>query len=219
MPRLVQIIAGVLGALVFGAAGAAEMLIDFEIPVVAVSQTELPGNTYNASGVTFSTVELIGTPQVGQPVSLSPFSNFLRIYRGGNAFSGDQFAGPGEGGGERDLLMHFSTPVTKVSVVSDQTVEPSQLIRLIALLNLGPNYEVLGFVEGDDAAIGLPQSLLELDLGGTSFFDVLFEVTTEQEGFDDLRFTTVEQVPEPAPLALLAAVALLFAGARRRQSR
>jgi len=129
-----------------------------------------------------------------------------------------QFAGPNFGGGANDLLMHFSIPITKVSIVSDQTgSEIAQTIRLIALSSLGADYEVLGFVEGDDAAVGLPDSLLELDLGSTSFFDVLFEVTTEQEGFDDLRFTTVAQLPEPAILALLGAIALSgFLVGRRR---
>jgi hypothetical protein len=116
--------------------------------------------------------------------------------------------------------MHFSTPITRVSVVSDQTTgEIAQAIRLIALSQQGADYEVLGFVEGDDNALGLPASLLELDLGGASFFDVLFEVTTEQEGFDDLRFTTVAQIAEPASLALLGGMALsgLLVGRRRRR--
>jgi hypothetical protein len=112
--------------------------------------------------------------------------------------------------------MQFSTPISKISVVSDQTPEVAQTIRLIALADLGGgNFEILGFAEGLDNTIGLPASLLEVDLGATSFSFALFEITTEQEGFDDLRFTT--QVSEPSTLALLG---LAFAGlgfARRRK--
>jgi hypothetical protein len=220
MVRLVQLFAGMLSALVFGLAGAAEVVIDFESPEIALSGTSIPGNTYAASGVNFSTVLLNLAPVVGELRSLDPVNDLMRLYEGNNAVSGDQFAGPDEGGGANDLLMHFSTPITQISVVSDQTqAEISQIIRLIALSKQGADYLVLGFVEGDDAAIGLPASLLELDLGGASFSDVLFEVTTEQEGFDDLTFTTVARVSEPTTLVLLGAVAFsgLLAGRRRRR--
>lgn len=219
MLRLVHIVVGLFGALVFNLGGAAE--IDFESPeVTVVPQPDIvPGNTYAAFGVIFSTVVLNAAPVVGELRSLAPQSDQFRLYESDDAISPDQFAGPDEGGPFNDLLMHFTTPITRISVVSDDAGgESPQIIRLIALSQEGADYRVLAFDEGFDDATSSPGNVLELDLGGTSFFDVLFEVDGEQEGFDDLRFTTVSAVPEPAPLALLGAMALsgLLAGLRRR---
>ena len=136
----------------------------------------------------------------------------MRIYEGSNAFSGDQFAGPALGGGANDLLMQFASPTTFASVVSDQTVESSQTIRLIALKDLGGGaFEVIDFDEGSDAALGLPDSLLQVG-GGSTFTFALFEVTTEQEGFDDLRFSVLE----PHSIALVALSVYLLVGFSRR---
>jgi hypothetical protein len=212
------LISGLLTACVASTASAAAVFIDFESPEAAANPDTIPGTTYSAQGVTFTTVlrSVNTTPVVGTSTSLSGVSSDMLIYEGSNAFSGDQFAGPSPGGGANDLLMQFSTPITRISVVSDQTGEGAETIRLIALADLGGgSYQILGFAEGPDNAIGLPASLLEVDLGATSFRFALFEITTEQEGFDDLRFT---QVPEPATLALLG---LAFAGLgfhRRRTS-
>lgn len=219
MHRPALVAAGFAGVLALASpAFGAEILINFDTPEATSNPTTVPGTTYSASGVTFTTVLRSGSaaPVVGAAIALGFVSSDMFLYEGSNAFSPDQFAGPSPGGGANDLLMAFSTPITRISVVSDQTGEGPETIRLIALRHLGGMaYEVLGFAAGPDNAIGLPASLLEVDLGATAFTHALFEVTTEQEGFDDLRFRTV---PEPAPLALLA-VGLLaaLAGARRRR--
>jgi hypothetical protein len=156
------------------------------------------------------------TPVVGGTISLSLVNSNMRIYEGSNAFSGDQFAGPALGGGANDLLMQFASPTAFVSVVSDQTAgESSQIIRLIALQDLGGGmFQVIDFDEGSDAALGLPASLLQVGAASTFTF-ALFEVTTEQEGFDDLRFS----VPEPHSLVLVAMSVGLLAGFARRTLR
>jgi hypothetical protein len=206
MGKLMRVfVCGILATCAAGTASAAAILIDFESPEATANPTLVSGTTYVAQGVTFSTVlrSVSTTPVVGASTTLSTVGSSMRLYEGSNAFSGDQFAGPEPGGGANDLLMQFSTAITKISVVSDQTVEQPDVIRLIALADLGGgNFEILGSAEGLDNAIGLPASLLEVDMGATSFNYALLEITTEQEGFDDLRVTTA-RVPEPATLALL----------------
>jgi len=133
------LISGLCVAFVANTASAATVLIDFETPEATTNPTTFPGTTYIAQGVAFSTVlrSVNTTPVVGASTSLSAVSGNMFIYEGSNAFSGDQFAGPSPGGGANDLLMQFSTPISKISVVSDQTAEGAQTIRLIALADLG----------------------------------------------------------------------------------
>jgi hypothetical protein len=189
------------------------VLLDFEAPEVAGAPVSLPGGTYAGDGVSFETGAISGPVVVGGTIAFAFESATFRMYEGSNAISGDQFIGADLGGGARDLLMLFSTPVTSVSLVSDATAESAHTIRLIALEALGGgNYEVLGFFEAQDNATTSPGNVLSISLP-TAFSIALFEVTTEQEGFDDLEFApALAPIPEPGmflPLGLgLAVVAM-----------
>jgi hypothetical protein len=203
----------VLLATVSGPPVAEATVIDFETPETSTAPESLPGGTYASSGVSFQTGAISGLVVGGGTITFAFESATFRMYEGSNAISGDQFIGADVGGGARDLLMQFSTPVTSVSVVSDATVgEGPDIIRLIALQALGGgSYEVLAFASAfDDAPTG---TFMSISLP-SEFSYVLFEVTTEQEGFDDLTFTPV---PEPTTLALLGA-GLVALHARRRRS-
>ena len=189
-------------------------VIDFETPETSTAPESLPGGTYASSGVSFQTGAISGLVVGGGTITFAFESATFRMYEGSNAISGDQFIGADVGGGARDLLMQFSTPVTSVSVVSDATVgEGPDIIRLIALKALGGgSYEVLAYASAfDDAPTG---TFMSISLPSDQFSYVLFEVTTEQEGFDDLTFTPG---PEPTTLALLGA-GLVALHARRRRS-
>ncbi len=76
------------------------------------------------------------------------------------------------------------------------------MIRLIAVAPTGnPNeFQVIAVAEASDNATTSPGNLLSLT-GLPPFSFAIFQTTTEQEGFDNLNFTTV---PEPGSYALLA---------------
>ncbi len=76
------------------------------------------------------------------------------------------------------------------------------MIRLIAVAPTGnPNeFQVIAGAEASDNATTSPGNLLSLT-GLPPFSFAIFQTTTEQEGFDNLNFTTV---PEPVSYALLA---------------
>ena len=99
--------------------------------------------------------------------------------------------------------MSFSTPITAISVNSDSApAEIADVIRLIAVAPTGnPNeFQVIAVAKASDNATTSPGNLLSLT-GLPPFSFAIFQTTTEQEGFDNLNFTTV---PEPGSYALLA---------------
>jgi PEP-CTERM motif-containing protein len=177
-----------------------------------------PGNQYAALGILFRTGSVTGNVAVGNTVTLDNSVDGFEVLGGPGqpAISPPNFAIP-LGAGLNDLLMTFTTPVTSVQLTSDNYPETPDVIRLIALAATPtPNqFTVLAFDQKLDDAVAPPDNLLSVNLGGAPFSYAAFEITTEQEEFDDLRFTPT---PEPSTL-VLAALALLgpFAiGARRR---
>ena len=166
------------------------------------------GDHYASSGVLFRTGELVAGP--------SGTYDFINSV---NSF--EVLGGPGQpsisppnfvtslGAGTRDLLMIFTTPVTSVSLTSDNFFpETPDVIRLGALQATSTlnRFTLLGFDQKFDDAISPPGNLLSIGLNGMSFSYALFQVNTESEGFDDLTFT---QVPEPTSITLFG-VGLLF---------
>jgi PEP-CTERM motif len=78
-----------------------------------------------------------------------------------------------------------------------------------------PNeFQVIAVVEASDNATTSPGNLLSL-AGLPPFSFAIFQTTTEQEGFDNLNFTSVP-VPEPGTYALLALGLVALGMVRRR---
>lgn len=113
-----------------------------------------------------------------------------------------------------DVLFTFSSPVTAFSLSTDNTSgEPvADIVRVIAVAPTGNlnEYLVLNVAEQMDDAVVLPNTFLSVSNGGNPFSHVIFQATTEQEGFDDLMFTpaNVAAVPEPGAVALLVGATL-----------
>jgi hypothetical protein len=152
-----------------------------------------PGDQYAGSGVLFRTGIMTGEVAVGHIVTLTdPVDEFEVLGGPGQpSISDPNFAIPRGAGNARDLLMIFTTPVTSIQVTTDDySRELPDVVRLLALgATASPDaYTVLAFDEKLDDAITPPDNLLSVSLGGTPFSFALFEVTTEQEGFDDLTF-------------------------------
>jgi len=232
------LLAGALLAGAFLAGGLAQAragVIDFEIPVVASGTVaDIAGNAYDAEGVRFATVRLSGSVARGNRITLAPIADGLRLYRDASAISGAQGAGPAQGGAYNDLLMIFDRPLASLALTTDDLVETPNPLRLIALAPTDADdvFEVLDFVEGQDDAVAAPANRLALS-STDGFAFALFEVRSQQEGFDDLAFAFVAgtggdgvadnsdsdtnrpwAIPAPSSLALLAA-ALLAAGTVR----
>ncbi len=71
-------------------------------------------------------------------------------------------------------------------------------------------YFILDVAEQMDDAVVLPNTFLSVSNGGNPFSYLIFQTTTEQEGFDNLMFTpaNVAAVPEPGTVALLMGATL-----------
>ena len=187
------------------------VLIDFDDQAVAGVQAAA-GNLYRAQGITFSSgnmsPDLNAAIAVGNIFTLTGIQDEFVLINNANAVSNPNFAGA-RSLGLQDTLMAFSSPISSLSLHSDDTVESSQIIRLLSLLATGnPNeYQVLAFDEKFDSAVAEPGNLLSLNVPA-GFSYALFQVTTEQEGFDDVSFTFLENggggvVPEPASVLLM----------------
>jgi hypothetical protein len=198
---------GLIGA----PADAMAVVINFDVP--ADPTGDKPGNTYQAQGVVFSTLNSIpdAVDNVGETFTPSPFSSNFWFINNANAVSGCCFVAADDGG-DRDLLMAFTTPVTSVQVATDDAGgEAPDVVRLLALRLLpGGDFEVLAVDSGFDDATTSPANLLSVSLG-TPFSYVLFQTTSEQEGFDNLAFA-----PEPGSLALLGIALAGFGFSRRK---
>ena len=160
------------------------------------------GNHYAGLGILFRTGDLVAGPG-GTVILTNPVDSFEVLGGPGQpAISPPNLAIP-LGLGLRDILFIFTTPVTSVSLTSDNfSPEAPDVIRLGALRETStPNqFTVLGFDQKFDNAVAAPLNLLTISLGGASFSYALFQITTESEGFDNLTFA---QVPEPSSMALL----------------
>ncbi|MBL8820492.1 MAG: PEP-CTERM sorting domain-containing protein [Planctomyces sp.] len=179
--------------------------------VIGNSNGVYSGNHYASSGVLFRTGELVASG--GGIFTLTNPNDSFEVLGGAGqpAISRPNFA-IARGGGTRDLLMIFTTPVTSVSLISDNYFpESADIIRLGALKSTGieNQFTVLGYDEKFDNATSSPANRLTISLNGQSFSYALFQVTTESEGFDDLTFT--QAVPEPASI-LIFGISLFCGG-------
>jgi hypothetical protein len=178
---------------------AAAAVIDFEAPAIVGATADIAGDVFAAQGVAFRTVRLSGTVTVGASVTLSPIVDGLRIYRDASAISGQQGAGPAQGGAYNDLLMRFDRLVSSVALASDDMVETPHPIRLVALAAADgvDRFRVVDFIEAMDDALAAPANLLAL-APSEPFEFALFEVRSQQEAFDDLSFAFAAAVPGPS---------------------
>ena len=163
------------------------------------------GDALLASGVEFTTVASHGAVTVGSALTLCEPDPRFSVFSDSSSISPPKFAVPLDGGGN-DLLIHFTSPVTSVSLTTDDyPYEGPDIVRLLALSPTSNplKYTVLDIAEGWDNALTAPYNLLAVDNGGLGFSFALFQATTETEGFDDLTFTLApSQVPEPGSVLM-----------------
>jgi PEP-CTERM motif-containing protein len=206
----------ITSALVLGiasTAGAATIVVNFDNFPPSNNNLQ-PGNTYDGVGLHLSTIQSIPNTvdTVGETFTATLFSDTFWLLGNSNSISEPNFAVATNGGGF-DVLMTFLTPITSLSLQTDDALEGgADIVRLLALRSLGGGmYEVVAADEALDNQTTLPGNLLEVS--GAPFSFALFQTTTEQEGFDNVTFTTV---PEPMTLTLVG-IGLTGLAARQRR--
>lgn len=201
---------GAVVAIVGVANSAFATVINFDdLPHTGGTVLPLPGSQYAGSGILFSSGTIPGLPMPGDVFTMTDLVDGFAYVSNSNCVSGPNFAGARDVG-LQDTLFSFTSPVGSLSMTSDSAAD-GPTFRLLALEATGaPNsYRVLAV---DEAVTGFQDSLSLSLPGGFSF--AAFQVTTEQEGYDDICFSTV-----PAPGSLIAIVVSGLVTQRRRRSR
>lgn len=87
--------------------------------------------------------------------------------------------------------------------------------RSLGLKDLGNNlFEIVAVASALDNEVVSPNNVLALNYAA-GFDAIVFETTTEQEGFDNLTF---QAVPKPGKYLLSGAALIAIAGIRRKLS-
>jgi hypothetical protein len=130
---------------------------------------------------------------VGQTITLANADAHLMVLGNSDSVSAPNFAAASGvfSGGPDDLLMTFSSPVTSVQLVTDQS--PGESANLVRLLALAPTttpmkFVVVAMAVGLDSATTSPANVLSLNLTGSPVTHVLFQTLTEAEGIDNVTF-------------------------------
>ena len=185
---------------------------DVSVPGGDGNQSVFPGNLYASSGVLFSTGNLdTDTIAVGGTVNFAKLNDDMQIANSSlSAVSQPNMVLPSPSNNFPDpnlvfydLLLTFTTPVTSVNVTSDRFgFESPDVIRLLAMHATATpgQFDVLAFDQKFDDALAPPANLLSVSLGGNSFSHALIEVISENEGFDNVTFTSI---PEPSTMLIL----------------
>jgi|GEM_PF-3010902 len=175
----------------------------------------LDGSFWAGLGVLFSTGQVSGSVATGQILNWTTISPLVTVYSNDDAVSGQNFVGAYDKNRLDSVMMQFDAEnVNFVSLHTDLAVEGGDIVRLIALRELGNgDFLVLDWMEILDNGTTLEDSYMEVFTGGEYMTHAVFQITTEREGFDNLSFGFVV----PSPGASILALGGLAALTRRRR--